>query len=44
LKEKKTKVKVWVDIDKVLKASSIPKKLKRYEKEMIVIPKGGKGI
>jgi type IV secretory pathway TrbF-like protein len=42
LKEKKTKVKVWVDIDKVVKASSTPKKLKWYEKEMIVVPKGEK--
>ena len=42
MKEKKTKVKVWVDIDKVVKASSVPKKLKWYEKEMIIVPKGEK--
>ena len=41
-KREKTKVKVWVDVDKVIKASSIPKKLKWYEREMIVVPKGEK--
>ena len=40
--EKKIKVKVWKDIDKVVKASSVPKKLKWYEREMIVVPKGEK--
>ena len=39
LKEK-TKVKAWKDIDKVIKASSVPRKLKWYEREMIVVPKG----
>ena len=42
MKEKKTKVKAWVDIDKVVKASSVPKKLKWSEKEMIIVPKGEK--
>ena len=42
MKEKKAKVKAWVDIDKVVKASSVPKKLKWYEREMVVIPKGEK--
>ena len=42
LEKRKTKVKAWVDIDKVVKASSIPKKLKWYEREMIVVPKGEK--
>ena len=36
------KKKVWKDIDEVVKASSVPKKLKWYEKEMITVPKGGK--
>ena len=44
LKERKTKVKtkVWKDVDEVVKASTVPKKLKWYEREMIVVPKGGK--
>ena len=44
LKERKTKVKakVWKDVDEVIKASTIPKKLKWYEREMIVVPKGEK--
>ena len=35
----KVKTKVWKDIDEVVKASTIPKKLKWYEREMIVVPK-----
>ena len=44
LKERKTKVKakVWKDIDEVVKASVVPKKLRWYEREMIVVPKGEK--
>ena len=44
LKERKTKVKakVWKDVDEVVKASTVPKKLKWYEREMIVVPKGEK--
>ena len=44
LKERKTKVKtkVWKDVDEVVKASVVPKKLKWYEREMIVVPKGEK--
>ena len=44
LKERKTKVKakVWKDVDDVVKASTVPKKLKWYEREMIVVPKGEK--
>ena len=44
LKERKTKVKtkVWKDVDEVVKASVVPKKLRWYEREMIVIPKGEK--
>lgn len=44
LKESKTKVKtkVWKDIDEVVKASTIPKKLKWYEREMMIVPKGEK--
>ena len=44
LKERKTKVKtkVWKDVDEVVKASAVPKKLKWYEREMIVVPKGEK--
>ena len=38
----KVKTKVWKDIDEVVKASTIPKKLKWYEREMIVVPKGEK--
>ena len=44
LKERKTKVKakVWKDVDEVVKASVVPKKLRWYEREMIVVPKGEK--
>ena len=42
--KRKTKVKVWKDVDEVVKATTIPKKLKWYEREMIIVPKGGKGI
>ena len=44
LKESKTKVKtkVWKDVDEVVKASAVPKKLRWYEREMIVVPKGEK--
>ena len=44
LKERKTKVKtkVWKDVDKVVKATTVPKKLKWYEREMIIVPKGEK--
>ena len=44
LKERKTKVKakVWKDVDEVVKASTIPKKLRWYEREMIIVPKGEK--
>ena len=44
LKERKTKVKTkaWKDVDEVVKASAVPKKLKWYEREMIVVPKGEK--
>lgn len=38
----KTKRKVWKDIDEVVKASIVPKKLKWYEREMLVVPKGEK--
>ena len=38
----KVKTKVWKDIDEVVKASTIPKKLKWYEREMIIVPKGEK--
>ena len=38
----KVKTKVWKDIDEVVKASTIPKKLKWYAREMIVVPKGEK--
>ena len=40
--KKRIKVKVWKSIDKVIKASSVPKKLKWYEQEMTTIPKGEK--
>ena len=40
--KRKTKVKVWKDVDKVVKASTIPRKLKWYEREMIIVPKGEK--
>ena len=44
LKERKTQVKtkVWKDIDEVVKASVVPKKLRWYEREMIIVPKGEK--
>lgn len=44
LKERKAKVKtkVWKDVDKVVKATTVPKKLKWYEREMIIVPKGEK--
>ena len=44
LKESKAKVKtkVWKDVDEVVKASIVPKKLKWYEREMIIVPKGEK--
>ena len=44
LKERKTKVKtkVWKDVDEVVKASTVPKKLRWYEREMIMVPKGEK--
>ena len=44
LKERKTKVKtkVWKDVDEVVKASTVPKKLRWYEREMIIVPKGEK--
>ena len=44
MKERKAKVKtkVWKDVDEVVKAITIPKKLKWDEREMIVVPKGEK--
>lgn len=38
----KKKKKVWKDVDKVVKASTVPRRLKWYEREMIVVPKGEK--
>ena len=38
----KVKAKVWKDVDKVVKASAIPRKLKWYEREMVIVPKGEK--
>ena len=38
----KTKKKVWKDANEVVKASIVPKKLKWYEREMLVVPKGEK--
>ena len=38
--KRKVRVKVWRDVDEVIKASSVPKKLKWYEQEMIIVPKG----
>lgn len=38
----KVKAKVWKDVDEVVKASTIPRKLRWYEREMIVVPKGEK--
>ena len=40
--KRKVRVKVWRDVDEVIKASSAPKKLKWYEQEMIIVPKGEK--
>ena len=40
--KRKTKVKVWKDVDEVVKATVVPKKLKWYEREMIIVPKGEK--
>ena len=40
--KRKVRVKVWKDVDEVIKASSVPKKLKWYEQEMTTIPKGEK--
>ena len=44
MKERKAKVKtkIWKDIDEVVKASVVPKKLRWYEREMIIVPKGEK--
>ena len=44
LKERKTKAKtkVWKDIDEVVKASVVPRKLRWYEREMIIVTKGEK--
>ena len=41
---KKKKVKVWKDIDEVVKASSLKDKEKDIFKIMIEIPKGGKAL
>ena len=38
----KTKKKVWEDANEVVKASIVSKKLKWYEREMLVVPKGEK--
>ena len=38
----KKKTKVWVDVDKVIKASTVPKKLRWYEQLLIEVPKGEK--
>ena len=38
----KTEEKVWKDANEVVKASIVPKKLKWYEREMLVVPKGEK--
>ena len=44
MKARKTKVKtkVWKAVDEVVKASVVPKKLRWYEREMIIVPKGEK--
>ena len=44
LKERKTKVKakVWKDVDEVIKATTVPKKLRWNERQMIIVPKGEK--
>ena len=39
MKEKK---KVWKDIDEVIKASAVPRKLRWYEQLLIEVPKGEK--
>lgn len=36
----KTKKMVWVDIDKVVKASTTPKEKKKWYELMIEVPKG----
>ena len=38
----KNKKKVWKDANEVVKASIVPRKLKWYEREMLVVPKGEK--
>ena len=38
----KTEEKVWKDANEVVKVSIVPKKLKWYEREMLVVPKGEK--
>ena len=38
----KTDEKVWKDANEVVKVSIVPKKLKWYEREMLVVPKGEK--
>ena len=38
----KKKTKVWVDVDKIIKASTVPKKLRWYEQLLIEVPKGEK--
>ena len=38
----KNKRKVWKDANEVVKTSIVPKKLKWYEREMLVVPKGEK--
>ena len=38
----KNKRKVWKDANEVVKTSIVSKKLKWYEREMIVVPKGEK--
>ena len=41
---KKKKVKVWKDVDEVVKASSLKDKEKDLFKTMSEIPKGGKAL
>ena len=41
---KKKKVKVWKDVDEVIKASSLKDKEKDIFKIMIEVPKGGKAL
>ena len=38
----KNKRKVWKDANEVIKASIVSRKLKWYEREMLVVPKGEK--